>query len=52
MNSLVKVAIIVGLSLVACTAVYMYLSPYHSCVRALEKNPDSEESYLCWEWRG
>ena len=35
MNELVKAAAILAAAFVAVMALYLYFSPYHSCVRAL-----------------
>jgi hypothetical protein len=35
MSDIVKSAAIIAVALVAVTGLYLYFSPYHSCVRAL-----------------
>lgn len=35
-NSNVKFSLVIGAALLAATALYLYFSPYHSCVRAMK----------------
>lgn len=41
MNDKVKIMLIAAIAMVVVVSIYVYFSPYHSCVRAvLEKNND------------
>jgi hypothetical protein len=48
MNDNIKIAVIGSIALVVAVAVYMYFSPYQSCVRYLERNnPQYNAASVC-----
>lgn len=49
MNDKVKIAVIIAVALVSAVVLYMYFSPYQSCVRGLKEGgaPDYVASGQC-----
>lgn len=45
MNDKVKIALIIGIAAVVCVGMYMYFSPYQSCVRGGENPVFCEHGY-------
>jgi len=47
MNDPVKIAIVVGAALIAVVAIWVYFSPYQSCVRAERERGTERAEYYC-----
>ena len=47
MSDPVKIAVVVGAAIIGATAIWIYFSPYYSCVRALHQENDQHPEIRC-----
>ncbi len=47
MNDKVKIAIILAVAIITATAIYVFFSPYQSCVRNYTKTPNNIPEVIC-----
>lgn len=47
-NDKVKMVLIAAVAVVGCMGLYLYFSPYHSCVRSLEESyGEAKANFAC-----